>query len=181
MYTCDLLCTCQHFFGMNSLPAIRINRSQRGCTPHSICSLKTYSGSWWGLRRTKTGTTKSKATLSHLNKCKYIHRLFFFLYPRSVVGSAQVPQTSCVSAPLLPSTSYVSHQETEGPGRAGPCQGLPSPNLQICVLQSAKLTICSSSQQTAITTSPHRCGRKASWHFLYDTLSLFLSLWKQRK
>lgn len=36
-------------------------------------------------------------------------------------------------------------------------------------------------QQPPSTTSLCRCGRKALWHFLYDTQSLFFSSRKQRK
>lgn len=114
--------------GMNSLPSIRVNTRQSERTPpRAICNPKKKKGFWVTIKTEKSRVRKTKAAFSHSLMCKYMHSLVFYPPTCPVVRSAQVPQTSCVSAPLIPFTSCLSHPETKGLGGPASAKVCPAP------------------------------------------------------
>lgn len=81
------------------------------------------------------------------------------------------------SYPSLP----VSHTQRRRAweGRPQPRSAQPQKPPDLCLIISSANN--NHRQQPQSTTSPCRWGRKALWHFLYDTQSLFFSSRKQRK
>lgn len=120
----------QHSVRMNSLPSIRINRRQSGCTTCWARRQKCFLG------HDKDWEEPKQEQLSPRPLSVQIHAQPLSFYPPTwtMVRSARVPQTSCVSAPLIPSTSCLSHPETEGLGGLTSAKVCPAQNLQTCVL-----------------------------------------------
>ena len=122
--------------GMNSLPSVRVNTRQSAHTPPpALCRLHRKKVLFWVMiKAEKSGDRKTKAAFSHSLMCKYMQYLFFYPPTCLVVRSAQVPQTSCHSAPLIPFTSCLSHPEMTGLGGPASAKVYPAQNLQTCVL-----------------------------------------------
>lgn len=127
--------TFQDLLGWTLFPLLESIRDKVHTSPPALCRLHRKKVLFWVMiKAEKSGDRKTKAAFSHSLMCKYMQYLFFYPPTCPVVRSAQVPQTSCHSAPLIPFTSCLSHPEMTGLGGPASAKVYPAQNLQTCVL-----------------------------------------------
>lgn len=126
--------TFQHFVGMNSLPSIRVNRRQSGCTPPLRLQPKTI---FWVMIKTEKSQNRNNWVQGHFQSFiqVQIHAVSLFLSTNMHSGEISPGPSDILCFCTTHTLNFLSLTPRDrGPGRAGLSQGLPSPHLQTCVL-----------------------------------------------